>query len=309
MKQGCAKYAMILFLAAAASFYIPAGSQSQPISVSSFRQDVDAALLSRNESRFSERIYCHATREDQSLSFDLYELSHHTVLLFPLEGKNLPKNQFKPTCWTSIRDFLAVCYVLCICCGSLITSWLSSIFGWYQGLLVSNPALTKSVSAGFVAFNGDVLAQVIERSMQKDKPIDVQRTCSVAMEGMLVSGPILHFSYELMDVMISHMSLNCRWFEAFLQLFIDFFVLDSMFVATLMIISGVLEGRYRDIPRELRTEYVGAVRGSWVSSVIMVPIQFLNFGFMPLRFRTIVTNMQDVVWSANVSYMAHRYRD
>ena len=51
-----------------------------------------------------------------------------------------------------------------------------------------------------------------------------------------------------------------------------------------------------------------AVRVAWLASLTMSPLQFVNFGLIPLRFRVLVTNFQDVIWNASVSYMAHRSR-
>ena len=180
------------------------------------------------------------------------------------------------------------------------------------------------------AFFGDLLAQRTEAiwfSAQPDKgdskrcdgdtarikELDVYRAWTLAAEGMFISGPLLHYAYDWLDEAVvfygEDATLIQRTLETIVQVAIDILVFDSAFTLTLMLTSAILQRRTcKQILRELRTELLLAVYVSWLSSGSMAPLQFLNFGVVPVQYRVLVTNFQDVIWSATVSYMAHRSR-
>jgi Mpv17 / PMP22 family len=207
-----------------------------------------------------------------------------------------------------------------------LQSFLIALLNGYDDLLNRYPLLTKSITAATVIFCGDLVAQRVEfywfgpksgkgkiQVRQKFRP-DIYRASTLAAEGMFISGPLLHFAYNWMDEYVSTIygpdaTVLQRTIETLIQVAIDIFVFDSVFTLTLLLTSAVLQRRTcQQIITELRTELVPAVYVSWLSAGGMAPLQFLNFGIVPVQFRVLVTNFQDVIWSATVSYMAHRSR-
>jgi len=184
----------------------------------------------------------------------------------------------------------------------------------YQSILIQYPAITTSLTAGVVALAGDLLAQLVEPSMlsqkrkDEDRPkIEVRRSLTIAAEGIFVSGPFLHYAYDYMETCILSLAVNA-WIRSLFQVILDIIVLDTILTGTFMITSGLLQGRKNKIIAEMKSDYLPAVRVAWLSSLGMAPIQLVNFRFVPLRFRVLVTNFQDVLWNAAVSYMTHRSR-
>jgi Mpv17 / PMP22 family len=195
----------------------------------------------------------------------------------------------------------------------------------YDDLLNHYPLMTKCITAATVIFCGDLLAQRVEfywfgpktgkgriQLQQKFRP-DIYRACTLAAEGMFISGPLLHYAYNWMDEHVNFYGPDAtvlqHTIETLIQVAIDIFVFDSVFALTLLLTSAVLQRRTcQQIITELRTELVPAIYVSWLSAGGMAPLQFLNFGIVPVQFRVLVTNLQDVIWSASVSYMAHRSR-
>jgi len=142
--------------------------------------------------------------------------------------------------------------------------------------------------------------------------LDLHRAFTVAAEGMFLSGPVLHYAYEWMELHMStanSASMPQQWLMSILQVVFDIMVLDSIFTGTLMVATAILQGRSTSILQELRTEYIPAAKVSFLSSASMAPLQFINFGYVPVQFRVLISNVQDVVWNAAVSYMAHRSRN
>ena len=197
---------------------------------------------------------------------------------------------------------------------NFIVGCFDSVASMYTTQLDEFPLRTKSITSSLVGGFGDLLAQIFERRYRtRSSCLEFDRTFTVAVEGLLVSGPLLHYAYDWMDDYLNLAyvfgdSLEAKWFSCFLQVTFDIIVMDSIFVATLMITSALLQGRYASIRREMMFEYTPAGRVSWLSSLSMTPLQFFNFAFVPLQFRVMITNLEDVAWNAAVSHMAHKSR-
>jgi protein Mpv17 len=197
-------------------------------------------------------------------------------------------------------------------------SWLSR----YHALLQEYPIVTKSLTGGVIGILGDILAQVvieqrrIRGTPQKQRRLDLYRTLTLTIEGVFVSGPLLHYAYDWMDELVvsglgydADEEASATFLSSLVQVILDLVLMDSFFVATLMMTSAILQGHGRkQILHELGTEFVPAVKISWLSSFFMSPLQFFNFRYLPVEFRVLLTNLQDVVWEAVVSFMAHRGR-
>jgi Mpv17 / PMP22 family len=196
----------------------------------------------------------------------------------------------------------------------------------YLRFLDEFPLITKSATAGMVSFVGDLLAQsLIGGGVQyhhHHDSIDWNRAATVAAEGLFVAGPLLHLAYDWMDQHLTFLAApdsNATpptsvggatvFLSSLVQVLLDIFVMDTIFAMTLLLVSAILQRRTRrQIYDEVRTEYLSTVVAAWGSSLLMSPIQFCNFQFVPVQFRVLITNVQDVVWNAVVSYMAHRHR-
>ena len=212
-----------------------------------------------------------------------------------------------------------------------LLAWLLHLLRRYLSTLERYPLLTKSISAGLIGGIGDLLAQRMERRVVRymlketsnvkgkdgadkigNKSLDWYRSWSVTLEGVLVSGPLMHYFYDFLDSIIpvaTEGSTTARmWSVAGLHVFIDAAVMDSIFVGSMMITTAVLEGQVHLLFRQLRMDYVDAVKVSWCSSFFFAPVQCALFRFVPLPLRVLAMNVQDIIWSAAISHMTHRSR-
>ena len=163
----------------------------------------------------------------------------------------------------------------CSCIGIL------TAFGsMYATLLETHPVRTKSLTAGSLAVVGDVLAQLIEfGSDLRDSDImfDRRRIFAMFIEGTFVSGPMLHFVFELYEYIIpihcecEHNDANLldndisefdgdvdagagaqsdqeyevsrrQYLAAFLHVAFDQVVMAFPYVAGMMIVTSLIEG-------------------------------------------------------------------
>lgn len=199
-----------------------------------------------------------------------------------------------------------------------IAIMLQHFFAFYMTSLVAFPCVTKAISAGVIGICGDFMAQNLEHRLNHRKGLngntsnrsnfmyDSRRGLSIMMGGFFVSGPLMHLGYNLFE----HLLPVQGTFAALTHLVADMLVLDSVFVATAFINTGIMEGydlRKHIIP-QFRRDYADTLKASWATSIMLMPLGFLCFRFLPVALRTVAMNMTDVIWDAIVSFMTHRNR-
>ena len=203
----------------------------------------------------------------------------------------------------------------------LVSQALQSSAAWYMMQLAAHPVITKSITAGVIGVMGDFMAQGLERVLhqrqQKQRGEVVQNTSakydprrglSILLDGFFLSGPLMHFGYELFDkIMPIHAGGGSG--AALMHVLADSVFLDAIFVASTFVVTGRMEGyTFRQILPQLRKDYVPALKASWATSLFLMPIEFVCFRFLPLSYRVLAVNFIDVIWDAVISFMAHRSR-
>lgn len=200
------------------------------------------------------------------------------------------------------------------------TSVLGTSFAtWYMASLTSFPLYTKALTTGVIGLLGDTTAQLLEERIRSRKEGDVfqfrrrydqRRVIAKLIDGIFVTGPLLHLAYNLLEHMIpvSGGAMGAT-IAALLQVLIDDFVLDACFVGIMFFTTGFGEGySVRDIFKQFRTDYKGAVRTSWATSVLLMPLEFVLFRFFPLSVRVLGMNLIDIIWEGMVSFLVHKRR-
>lgn len=204
----------------------------------------------------------------------------------------------------------------------LLSQGLQQSVAWYMVQLATHPVLTKSLTAGVIGVLGDCLAQGLEHVLHqrqhnkrqgKDNQVvtplkyDPRRGLSILLDGVFLSGPLMHFGYEFLDHILP--IANGGSGAALLHVLADSIFLDAIFVATTFIVTGRMEGyTFRQVLPQLRRDYLPALKASWATSLFLMPIEFVCFRFLPLSYRVLSVNFIDIVWDAVISFMAHRSR-
>lgn len=203
---------------------------------------------------------------------------------------------------------------------------------WYMEKLKSNPMATKSITAGFVGAAGDLMAQWFSAMFlcsTASPRYHVRRGMAVFLDG-LVSGPLMHLGYDVFERVLptrsqcaDSLAEECEMDErqpssqselsaslaAIVHVLADSVILDSFFVGTTILFTGILEGvPSAKLLAQFRTDYWATLRASWVTSTLLFPIQFSCFRYLPLRVRVLAVNCVDVIWDGVLSYYAHRSR-
>ena len=191
----------------------------------------------------------------------------------------------------------------------------------YMTALEEYPILTKSLTTGIIQFFGDCVAQRYEQQQEKEatpihskKVYDLRRGLSLFADGLLISGPLMHYCFEWMEdawptteggdvVGLSRpMATLCH-------VFVNDYIIDSIYLALSFVFTGVVEGySLTEVARMFRKDYGATVRASWLTSLGLIPVEIMCFGYLSLSFRVLAMNFVDLLWGAIVSFYSHRSR-
>ena len=219
--------------------------------------------------------------------------------------------------------------------GKVISTTAKFGTGMYLRFLQSHPLLTKTLTAGFVAMIGDLLAQLFEHRMSNGAlfVLDAPRSLGMAFEYTFLSAPLMHYAYDYLEYIIQiHETIETneeeallerstdldtarirmqslkRWAAATSHVLADIFVLGPFYVLFIMFGTSLFEGRISSLHAELLVNYIPTVKAAVATSLGFMPMQVAAFGVLPTQFRLLYINFQDIIWSAVVSFAAHKAR-
>lgn len=209
------------------------------------------------------------------------------------------------------------------------TTLISTALDWYMTCLDERPVLTKSATTAFIQYLGDCFAQIYEayRIRCDDGKIlglrqiiwipnyDIRRGLSLAADGMLLSGPILHYAFEFLERILpteieegSATSNGWLSIATILHVLANDYIVDSVYLLFSFVFVALAEGHVRDLPTLLRKDMLATLQASWGTSVVFMPVEYICFSRLPFSLRVLSMNFIDVVWGAIISFVAHRSR-
>lgn len=199
-----------------------------------------------------------------------------------------------------------------------------------MGCLDAFPLYTKSVTSAVISLLGDGGAQYHEERTRaksigsqisvKNFNYNSRRGITNFADSAFVCGPLLHYGYGWLESAIpiavnpcsAGSSSWCAWsasHAAAAHVLIDDFIFDAMFIAIMFISTGIGEGYYmKQIASEFRKDYVPAVKTMWKAGLVLMPLEFCMFRFLPLSLRVLGMNMIEILWDSMVSFVIHKHR-
>lgn len=142
---------------------------------------------------------------------------------------------------------------------------------------------------------------------QRDKDPEKSGDASSSISSITSNGP--SSNRRFCSGLALHQPLNVsRWTAAIFHVFADVFILGPIFVFTMIFFTSIIEGKLSSLPAELMFDLIPAIRVAVMTSLTFAPIQLFAFKYLPLKFRILYMNFQDIVWNAIISVMAHRSR-
>ena len=179
-----------------------------------------------------------------------------------------------------------------------------SFVQWYEHHLQERPVPTKMVTGSILWSLGDAVAQVVPYMADKDenKPAfqyDWPRTGRAAFFGFAIHAPAshLHFNFlEWMTVKGGFSGLSIPVFKTVMEQFVYWsWISNSMYHGAMELMQG------HSVPQAVtKIEDVlwETQKAQWA---FWIPIQLLNFQFIPVRHQLNVVLLTSIVWTALLS--------
>ncbi|KAG9339578.1 hypothetical protein JZ751_023469 [Albula glossodonta] len=167
----------------------------------------------------------------------------------------------------------------------------------YLLLLKKYPILTKSVTSGILSALGNLLSQALERRKKsKDgsskKDIDFMGPGRFAIYGLCVTGPLSHYFYQLIELLLPTTVPYCM----LKRLLLDRLIFAPAFLLLFFFIMNILEGRtFSAFQGKVRAGYWPALKMNWK---VWTPFQFININYVPVQFRVLFANLVALFWYA-----------
>ncbi|XP_018604469.1 peroxisomal membrane protein 2 isoform X1 [Scleropages formosus] len=167
----------------------------------------------------------------------------------------------------------------------------------YLYLLKRYPILTKSFTSGILSALGNLLSQVLEKRAKakrgcQAKDIDTFGIARFAVYGVCVTGPISHYFYQLLELLVPSSAPCCM----VKRLLLDRLVFAPAFLLLFFVVMNILEGnKWPALQAKLRVSYWPALIMNWK---VWTPFQFININFVPVQFRVLFANLVALFWYA-----------
>lgn len=160
-------------------------------------------------------------------------------------------------------------------------------------LLCTNVALSLTLSG-----IGDVIEQHYEILTGDLQHWNRVRTAHMSTSGMTV-GVLCHFWYKFLDNRITGDTLRV----VFRKIIVDQIVGSPLCISTVFITLAILErATLTELTEEVKQKAGRLYFAEWV---IWPPAQFINFYFLPTRYRVLYDNAISLVYDIYTSHVKH----
>jgi len=183
-----------------------------------------------------------------------------------------------------------------------------SLIQLYEHHLQSSPVKTKMITGGILWGLGDVAAQVVPPMFFEDKSdeknsnasaYDFQRTGRAVFFGFAIHAPLAHVHYnflETLTVRTGITGLSIPVFKAFMEQFVYWsWLSNSIYHGAMSLMQGQNLNQAYDRIADVLWE---TQKSQWV---FWIPVQLVNFRFVPVRHQLNVVLVTSIVWTALLS--------
>lgn len=168
----------------------------------------------------------------------------------------------------------------------------SRLLQQYLLLLKKYPILTKSISSSVLSALGNLLSQALEFQKKKGKQLDLQGPLRFAVYGLVITGPVSHYFYQLLEVLFPASTP----YSTLKRLLLERLIFAPAFLLLFFTVMNSLEGKgFADLQEKLKNRFWPALKMNWK---VWTPFQFININYIPVQFRVLFANMVALFWNA-----------
>ncbi|GAX18761.1 protein Mpv17 [Fistulifera solaris] len=180
-------------------------------------------------------------------------------------------------------------------------TWLQ----WYSHKLDTHPITTKSITSAIIAGIGDGACQYGQRNQSK---WDVNRTGRFFVLGGVLVGPLIHLWYGVLATYLPGTAVT----TVIKRVILDQFVFTPFCLPAWLVSLWTLErtewiGRpdadARPLYEKLHQEAPALIQANWC---FWIPVMTVNFGFTPVKYQVLFSNVASLLWNAYMSFTTSR---
>ncbi|KAH9504151.1 hypothetical protein Btru_065115 [Bulinus truncatus] len=160
---------------------------------------------------------------------------------------------------------------------------------------------TNVVTCGTLLGIGDALVQGMNIAVTKDRKekFDFARTGRMIIIGLSL-GPFNHYWYAILDKVIKGNSGKA----VFHKILCDQIIAGPFFCTTFLCGLSLLEGKGKEgAIKEWKDKFLGIYFVDWM---FWPAAQFVNFKYVPGKFRVAYVSTATLIWNSFLSYAKHR---
>jgi len=175
---------------------------------------------------------------------------------------------------------------------------------WYESCLESSPILTKMVTSGILFSCGDVLGQSIMRARappgEEPPAFDWGRLTRATLFGGIFYPPVAHVHYNFLEwIVVTRWAVSVTmmpWAKMFLEQFVYWGYFSNAYYHAVL---GALQGMGPDqIYHRVADTLWDTMKAQWA---FWIPVQLLNFKFVPVRHQLNVVLVVSLFWTTFLS--------
>jgi hypothetical protein len=183
-------------------------------------------------------------------------------------------------------------------------SSFTKLFEKYNYHLNENPILTKSITAGIIAFIADIICQVYfpankEEDMKKSplERINWRRTANFTFINLFLVPPVMHWWYGLLSTKI----VGTSFIAAVKRVIIDQSLFAPVIIPVFLGGTLILDGKPEEVVPKLSKDWIPTLLTNYS---VWIPAQLINFSVIPPPFRVLWANFVGFFWNIYLSGVA-----
>ena len=183
---------------------------------------------------------------------------------------------------------------------SSIVSESARLFSEYRLLVKNYPVRTKAITSLITAIVGEILGGAVRARRARERfSIDSKRITIFGLYGLVITGPILHYWYTLLEKITVGMGVK-DVARTIVKLVIDRGLFGPPFVLLTVSFIQFLQSNFSF------GKASAAVKRTFVAVLIAnqkfwVLVQLLNFGVVPVDLQLLFVNIASIAWNTLLS--------
>jgi hypothetical protein len=158
---------------------------------------------------------------------------------------------------------------------------------------------TKSITSCTIAIIGEIIGSVVKSKISdKEFTIDYNRLRVFGLYGLLVTGPVLHWWYGLLEKIVRNMGYIGHT-KTLVKLLLDRVIFGPPFVLLTVIFIQYLQNfSIEKTIKYIQNSYFDVLR---INETVWTVAQTMNFEVIPVEFQVLFVNAVSIGWNTYLS--------